>query len=184
MFHIIKLENREVISNSWPPCLCLWSYVYGFQDFVHRFSKINIFGTATEKELRRHIYVLMDVHVMSLKHPNKLFEAKLWTLLFLICFIFERFSRTCFTINIKWNCHQKMFPSIGVSKKRSTKNTRTIPVKELWLVIMLQAEALKLYQKWASHTLFKDFGSVLINYDLPPTIFYISKNHFRHLLST
>ena len=77
MSHIIKLENREVIASSWPQCLSLWSYVYGFQDFVRRFSKTNIFGTATEKERGRHIYVLMEGHVLFLKHPNKLFEAKL-----------------------------------------------------------------------------------------------------------
>ena len=63
-------------------------YVYGFQDFVPRFSKIKIFETATKKERGRNIYALMDGHVLFLKHPNKLFEAKLWTLLFLICFIF------------------------------------------------------------------------------------------------
>ena len=47
------------------------------QDFVRLFSKTNIFGTVAEKERRRHIYVLMDGHVLLLKHPNKLFEAKL-----------------------------------------------------------------------------------------------------------
>ena len=44
---------------------------------MRQFSEINIFGTATEKERGRHIYVLMDGHVLFLKHPNELFEAKL-----------------------------------------------------------------------------------------------------------
>ena len=53
----------------------LWSYVYGFQDLVRRFSKPNIFGTAKERGC--HIYVLMHGHALFLKHPDKLFEAKL-----------------------------------------------------------------------------------------------------------
>ena len=77
MPHIIKLENREVISISWLPCLSLWSYVYGFQDFARRFSKANIFGTATEKEREHDIYALMDGDVLFLRQPNKLFEVKL-----------------------------------------------------------------------------------------------------------
>ena len=89
--HIIELENREVISSSWPPWLSLWSYVNGFQDLVRRFSKPNIFGTATEKERGRHIYVLMHGHALFLKHPDKLFEAKLSTYFFLICSIFRGF---------------------------------------------------------------------------------------------
>ena len=42
----------------------------------------------------------------------------LWTLLFFIYFIFLRFSRRfpCFTINIKWNGHQKMILRTGVFK--------------------------------------------------------------------
>ena len=45
---------------------------------VFRFSKTNVFGTATEKERGRHFHVLMDGHVLFLKHINKLFEAKLF----------------------------------------------------------------------------------------------------------
>ena len=41
----------------------------------------------TEKE-GRHVHVLMDGHVLFMKHPNKLTEAKLWTILFFICSIF------------------------------------------------------------------------------------------------
>ena len=40
------------------------------------FSKVNIFGTATEKEWGRHVHVLMDGHVLFLKHTNKLLESK------------------------------------------------------------------------------------------------------------
>ena len=47
------------------------------QDFVRLFSKTYIFGTATEKERGHHIYVLMGGHVLFLKHPNELSEAKL-----------------------------------------------------------------------------------------------------------
>ena len=61
------------------------------QDFVRLFSKTYIFGTATEKERGHHIYVLMGGHVLFLKHPNELSEAKLWTLFFLIFFIFRGF---------------------------------------------------------------------------------------------
>ena len=56
--------------------------MFVFQDLMRQFSETNIFGTATEKERGRHIYVLMEGHVLFLKHPNKLFEAKLWTYLF------------------------------------------------------------------------------------------------------
>ena len=44
-----------------------------------------------KKERGRHIYVLMHGHALFLKHPDKLFEAKLWTYFFLICSIFRGF---------------------------------------------------------------------------------------------
>ena len=44
---------------------------------MRRFSKINIFGIATEKERGRHVSILMDGHVLFLNHPNKLIAAKL-----------------------------------------------------------------------------------------------------------
>ena len=45
---------------------------------VFRFSKTDVIGTAREKERERHVHVLMDGHVLFLKHLNKLFEAKLF----------------------------------------------------------------------------------------------------------
>lgn len=52
-------------------------YVYGFKDLVRWFSKTNIFGMVTEKERRRYVHIRMNGHVFFLKHPKKLFEAKL-----------------------------------------------------------------------------------------------------------
>ena len=45
--------------------LIFMEYVYSFQDFVRRFSKTNIFRTATEKERERHIYVHVTGTVTS-----------------------------------------------------------------------------------------------------------------------
>ena len=93
-----------MISISWPSCLSLWSYTYDFQDFVRQISEINIFGTATEKERGRHIYVLIDGHVLFLKHPTKLSEAKLNFTFFNLLYFLDVFAIVyVFTINIKWN---------------------------------------------------------------------------------
>ena len=54
------------------------SYVYGLQNFALWFSEANIFRAVTEKVRGRLDYVLMDGHVLFLKQPNKLFEAKLF----------------------------------------------------------------------------------------------------------
>ena len=53
-------------------CLCFSRF------FSLSFPKTNVFGRATEKEWGRHVYVLMDGHVLFLKYPNKLFEPKLF----------------------------------------------------------------------------------------------------------
>ena len=44
---------------------------------MRQFSKTNIFEIVTETERGRHVYVLMDGHVLFLNHPNKLIAAKL-----------------------------------------------------------------------------------------------------------
>ena len=48
-----------------------------FSGFGCLFFKTNIFRIATEKERGRYAHVLMNSHVLLLKHPNNLFEAKL-----------------------------------------------------------------------------------------------------------
>ena len=58
-----------------------------------------IFGTATEKDRGRHIYVLMDGQLLFLKHPNKLFEVKLWTLLFFNLFYFLEVFATVYVFH-------------------------------------------------------------------------------------
>ena len=45
---------------------------------VFRFSKTDIIGMAREKKRGRHVHVLMDGHVLFLKHLDKLFAAKLF----------------------------------------------------------------------------------------------------------
>ena len=66
---------------------------------MRQFSRINIFGTVTEKEQGRHIYALMDVHVLFLKHPNKLFEAKLNFTFFNFLYFLEIFATVYLFLN-------------------------------------------------------------------------------------
>ena len=47
---------------------------------------------ATEKERGRYAHVLMNSHVLLLKHLNNLFEAKLWLCLFLFALFFRGFG--------------------------------------------------------------------------------------------
>ena len=104
-----------MISSSW-----LKFYVYGFQDLTGLFSKVNIFGTATEKEWGRHVHVLMDGHVLFLKHTNKLLESKHFvnfTFFFSLVLVSRGFRDglhvSQLTINAKWRQ-----PPKDVSQKR------------------------------------------------------------------
>ena len=75
----------------------------------------------TEKELGRNDHVLMDSPVLFRKHRNKFIEAKSFPFSEAKLFSFVLFFRgfleglRFFTIYIKWNGHQKVFPRIGVS---------------------------------------------------------------------
>ena len=73
---------------------------------MRQFSEINIFGTATEKERGRHIYVLIDGHVLFLKRPTKFPDAKVNFTFFNLLYFLDVFAIVyVFTININWNGH-------------------------------------------------------------------------------